>query len=386
MKYGVETSYLEERYPPADFGYFTPTTVKNDLEFCLKEYESKLEKKGIKEIRFVPSHSITIPFSEFDKLSEEGVLKIWNWVFISELSSDDGTNFFELFRPFICLEGEEIRVRETGAWYDSIHFSEDNIKEILNNDSLVKVYDDTEKTLIAVIYKNHILVPFDFNHFSSERILPYFEALVKRCIETFLEIKKKYSPWYYFEKAVATNLERRRRKIHGEIKELTSELEQIQSSLLSCSVELREVESLIENIEKNTISKIKKDVNKLLKESIVKDVEVEARLSFITNDIICSNENLGSYRIELDFSRPQVRIFHTKLKKGEYPHPHIDTDGLPCFGNIREAVFKFFSEYDVYNLVVLLVSFLSTYRRDDSYIHLDDFLYNLRERTESLAS
>lgn len=47
------------------------------------------------------------------------------------------------------------------------------------------------------------------------------------------------------------------------------------------------------------------------------------------------------------------------------PHPHISGSGFACFGNIEHQISEYINEGNLYNLYVLLISFLSTCDIDD---------------------
>ena len=54
----------------------------------------------------------------------------------------------------------------------------------------------------------------------------------------------------------------------------------------------------------------------------------------------------------------------------EYPHPHVSSDGIPCWGNLGPAVGKLLGEGEYAALVTTIRSFLSSFNERDAYQEL----------------
>jgi len=80
---------------------------------------------------------------------------------------------------------------------------------------------------------------------------------------------------------------------------------------------------------------------------------------------------LGSYEIRLDLRRSDVRI-HGKTGEGVsgYPHPHVNSDGLPCLGNMSPVVADLLGRMDTVGLAVGLLEFLKAYNEDNPYVDI----------------
>jgi hypothetical protein len=84
--------------------------------------------------------------------------------------------------------------------------------------------------------------------------------------------------------------------------------------------------------------------------------------------------DLGSFQIAIQFDSDEVRITKTTGEKPDgYPHPHVSTSGVPCFGNIGPGLMKLLVEGQYAAALAVLRQFLGSYNRADAYIKLEHF-------------
>lgn len=75
---------------------------------------------------------------------------------------------------------------------------------------------------------------------------------------------------------------------------------------------------------------------------------------------------LGSFRIELNIARSQIRLNNLSTRRGGRDHPHI-TDGLPCFGGHSTSFMQLLANGDIYVLFELLIQYIETLNLEDEY-------------------
>lgn len=75
---------------------------------------------------------------------------------------------------------------------------------------------------------------------------------------------------------------------------------------------------------------------------------------------------LGTFRIELNLSRSQIRMTNLSTRRGGRDHPHI-TDGMPCFGGHSSSFMQLLANGDLYVLFELLIQYLETLNLTDEY-------------------
>lgn len=83
---------------------------------------------------------------------------------------------------------------------------------------------------------------------------------------------------------------------------------------------------------------------------------------------------LGSFQITIALDSDEVRITKTAGEKPDgYPHPHVSTAGVPCFGNIGPGLVKLLIEGQYAAALSVLRQFLASYNRADAYIKIEHF-------------
>lgn len=95
-------------------------------------------------------------------------------------------------------------------------------------------------------------------------------------------------------------------------------------------------------------------------------------LMVYTHDVEPDGIWIGKFEIWIEFGKSDPRF---KLVEGEerngHPHPHINTSGYPCLGNMLDPVVKMSVEHRWVELISVLVDFLNSYNEEDPYVRLD---------------
>ena len=107
--------------------------------------------------------------------------------------------------------------------------------------------------------------------------------------------------------------------------------------------------------------------------SVVAVINYDDRVVIVTNNITAEGHDLGRYAITLNTASDQILIDIKSLdyeyRNGEILacHPHINSEGDACYGNLGENIALAANAHDVSMLGILLLEFLSSVNTDDSW-------------------
>ena len=76
---------------------------------------------------------------------------------------------------------------------------------------------------------------------------------------------------------------------------------------------------------------------------------------------------LGAFTLQI--SADCVRIWSDSGQR--YPHPHVSSDGVPCWGNLGPHVGKLLGERQYVALVATIIEFLRSYNEQDAYRRIE---------------
>ncbi|MFZ4580865.1 MAG: hypothetical protein ACOYOB_20980 [Myxococcota bacterium] len=77
--------------------------------------------------------------------------------------------------------------------------------------------------------------------------------------------------------------------------------------------------------------------------------------------------HLGSFTLQI--GPDSVRIYSDKGQR--YPHPHVSSDAVPCWGNLGPPIARLLGERQYAGLVAAIVEFLHSYNERDAYRHIE---------------
>ena len=84
--------------------------------------------------------------------------------------------------------------------------------------------------------------------------------------------------------------------------------------------------------------------------------------------------DLGTFQVVIRLDADDVRITKISGEKPDgYPHPHVSSSGVPCFGNIGAPLAKMLAEGQYAAALSVLLQFLRSYNPGDAYIKLEHF-------------
>lgn len=80
-----------------------------------------------------------------------------------------------------------------------------------------------------------------------------------------------------------------------------------------------------------------------------------------------SDYSMGAYTLQI--AADTVRIWSDSGNR--YPHPHVSSDGVPCWGNLGPHVAKLLGERQYVGLVATIGEFLKSYNERDAYRRIE---------------
>ena len=116
---------------------------------------------------------------------------------------------------------------------------------------------------------------------------------------------------------------------------------------------------------------------------VIKSIAVEhSRLIVVLQPITLEHDyndyELGT--ITLTITADNVRIASDLSHR--YPHPHVSSDGVPCWGNLGSVIARALGEREYVGLVVAIVEFLKSYNENDAYRKIEHWDPNYDEDNE----
>ena len=74
-------------------------------------------------------------------------------------------------------------------------------------------------------------------------------------------------------------------------------------------------------------------------------------------------------RFTLQLGNDAVRIYSDTGNR--YPHPHVSSDGIPCWGNLGPHIAKLLGERQYAGLIAAIIEFLHSYNERDAYRRIE---------------
>ena len=95
----------------------------------------------------------------------------------------------------------------------------------------------------------------------------------------------------------------------------------------------------------------------------VEDGQLAVRLAPLTLEYDGVDYEMGRYTLTV--GNDTVRIYCDRGLR--YPHPHVSSDGVPCWGNLGPSMARLLGERQYAGLVAAIVTFLHSYNERDAY-------------------
>lgn len=118
---------------------------------------------------------------------------------------------------------------------------------------------------------------------------------------------------------------------------------------------------------KTEFKALTKMVPRVAKSILVEPTRLVVVLQPLTLEYDDTEYDLGV--MTLHISVDNVRIYSDNGH--EYPHPHVSSEGIPCWGNLGSVIAKALGEREYVGLVVAIIEFLKSYNPRDAYRSID---------------
>lgn len=174
------------------------------------------------------------------------------------------------------------------------------------------------------------------------------------------------------------------------INQLNAEVDRLIAESIKYKLELKDLES---RPQIDLVGKVKE----ALETGLFTIVSVGSdKITFRTRDIICSfidkdigmdlRVPMGKYRVVLFYRELSVRILQeaNTIDSNGYYHPHVDNIGIPCFGNIKSAINKMRTEYNIKGILLGVQQLLSNYNPESPYEKL--LAFDVKARPDMYAN
>lgn len=255
-----------------------------------------------------------------------------------------------------------------------------------------KQIKDDDGLLLAFVDHNRIVIPLELTATDNEAakaILAYvieqsIELLDFRMTEELLERRKKFmeSICDYYAKTVVSKL----KEAESNFNELEQKAYEASRTIYSFEQQRPVLEKQIRFLKK--LQQIRRP--RLYRQQAYALIELIASGQFtsiepqsdggiiaVTGPITIEYDNwefpLGSYNISLNNSGDINIEALDDHPNAEHPHPHVDTDGYPCLGNIAADIPKLIGSMRIAEALQLLYQFLSSYNSDNPYERIGHF-------------
>jgi hypothetical protein len=79
---------------------------------------------------------------------------------------------------------------------------------------------------------------------------------------------------------------------------------------------------------------------------------------------------IGRFSVEINLQEEKILFRNLDHAIDGFPHPHINNNGEPCFGNLEDNMDQLLAQHDCYALLVVIKEFLQTYNDDNPFIKI----------------
>jgi len=202
---------------------------------------------------------------------------------------------------------------------------------------------------------------------------------------------------YNTDYLVASALEKYSRKLYdGKIKQLTGEIkgfgqqkDQALATLTRIGKEEMVKVAQLRGMESTNPMEFMKTEQETLKTLIGTKYEfidfLDGKIKARTNDINviweCNTYKFGKFDIMLniDAGHIQVTAVDKKVKHKSLHHPHINSDGSLCMGNISTDIAGYVKNLQFFQLLDVLFRFLTSYNERDPYCKIEEWKHICHE-------
>ena len=201
-----------------------------------------------------------------------------------------------------------------------------------------------------------------------------FMKILNQAIKIINKNKENFS--LIFNKALDCNIDKNKIKI----KELMKRISDSQKKLEKAKRSYKLLSKLYQNSDMREDSIRSFEV--MEKDKRINKIKVKNNLIYVfTNNIKIDLKkagifDIGRYEIVYNLLDGDIRVFNRKKMDG-CQHPHINSDGLPCWGNMSTTVPKLLAKLDLVGLTNIVLKYLESYRDGGTHVKMFDFIKQL---------
>ena len=250
--------------------------------------------------------------------------------------------------------------------------------ELVHNDNIY---------LVATVQGRRIRLAFDLEQlFESPGVLPpgqILEAVLAPAVELAAKNIRAYTWQDETERFVQWNVAAVDQQItnwRGNVRDNEYELDRlcaVSAGIVRKNNELREnMQAASQLTREDRQSKARTEFAALTKmmPEVVQSLAVEhgtllVVLQPLTLEYDDCDYALGTFTLAIGVDK--VRI-HSDSGHS-YPHPHVSSDGVPCWGNLGSVIAKALGEREYVGLVVAIAEFLKSYNERDAYRNIQNW-------------
>ena len=140
-------------------------------------------------------------------------------------------------------------------------------------------------------------------------------------------------------------------------------------------IRLRAQVELAEKQLKDVDEKLIKELDNIVAHEKIKDMHIKdgkfivyTELMHFYHDQNGDKYRLGNMRIEIDPANTSIRFFSDNNRRGYWrdsPHPHVNSEGSACLGNVGGTIAELSSQMEIYALVMVGIDFLENINTSD---------------------
>jgi len=123
-----------------------------------------------------------------------------------------------------------------------------------------------------------------------------------------------------------------------------------------------------------------KEMRLLRGNKMIKDIKIKDKVIYVfTKPVKLKVGNyiydLGCYEMVLDLlsSNTRLRVFNQNIADRKKQHPHIDSEGHCCLGNIQNKITKLLDNNKFAEVITIIIAYLHAYNATGAYINIESF-------------
>lgn len=276
------------------------------------------------------------------------------------------------------------------------NFQLDKLQLILKEDDIEGTFIYAEdingrKLKVATVDESNIVhIHLSFLSIYNGEGVDLFMRIFNQAIKIINNKKESFS--LVFEKALNSNVDKNKIKI----KELMKQISDSQKKLEKAKRSYKLLSKLYQNPDMREDSIRSFEV--MEKDKRIDKIKVKNNLVYVfTNNIKVDLKkagifDIGKYEIVYNLLDGDIKVFNQKKIEGNQ-HPHINSEGRPCWGNMSKDIPILLAKLDLVGLTHIVLKYLESYHDGDTHVNMFNFMKridpsndninNLEERVEN---